>query len=237
MSELDNLIACIELEFPHDVYRYKRHKDTQIVSIGTEDIDIAVLNIHDAILYILQINKTNDITGTSIITKIISIAKHANVNKITLIDNSQIACENNESFKLYMFHILSTGMSWYNKMGFFSLNHERDYDTNKRHINKNFIKFIKECASKCTLYTCFNKESRETIYNIQSFILTFTELFSDDCKLTSDMTTIEIFSILKNVFKNIKTLKHKRKVKWLLETIKLSKYLIGYNKVLSHDIK
>jgi len=41
-----------------------------------------------------------------------------NINKITLIDNAQIYCENNGKFKLSQLLLLTKGYTWYEKFGF-----------------------------------------------------------------------------------------------------------------------
>jgi hypothetical protein len=75
----------------------------------------------------------DDGTGTALLSKVETFAKQLGITHITLDDESNINICGNE-IDLAHFKILTTGMSWYNKLGYFSRSHEYDMKANSAFI-------------------------------------------------------------------------------------------------------
>lgn len=73
------------------------------------------------------------VTGTALLTKVETFAKEIGITDIILYDESKINICGNQ-INLAHFKILTTGMSWYNKLGYFSRNHEYDMRENSAFI-------------------------------------------------------------------------------------------------------
>lgn len=81
-------------------------------------------------IIIYQLSKCGEISGTSILAKIIKIGKDLRKNTIDLADASDIYIEDCK-YSLSHYKILLTGQSWYNKFGFISENHDTDVAYNE----------------------------------------------------------------------------------------------------------
>jgi hypothetical protein len=74
-----------------------------------------------------------DGTGTALLTKVETFARQTRITHIQLSDNSNIYICGNQ-IDLAYFKILTTGMSWYNKHGYFSSSHQSDMNANNEFI-------------------------------------------------------------------------------------------------------
>jgi hypothetical protein len=90
--------------------------------------------------HIIQLNsllKCSDIgddgAGTALLTKVETFARQRRITHLQLDDESKIYICGNE-IDLAHFKILTTGMSWYNKHGYFSSRHESDMKANNEFI-------------------------------------------------------------------------------------------------------
>jgi hypothetical protein len=82
-------------------------------------------------MFISELDKCSDKTGTSHIKKIKEFASRCRVKSINVTDSSSfVLCNRIPSISLYLFEILRTGESWYNRMGFVSQNFASEQITN-----------------------------------------------------------------------------------------------------------
>ena len=103
---------------------------------------------------IIQLNsvlKCSDIgddgTGAALLSKVETFAKHLRITYITLDDESKIYICGNQ-IDLAHFKILTTGMSWYNKLGYFSRSHESDMKANSAFIASPIATYLTQDITK-----------------------------------------------------------------------------------------
>ena len=124
ISEVDLKRESDILEFTQKLFHSKNYK------VSTEDDGYIIVNdsknkrcirfiIFGSEMDISNIDKCDEITGTSGIKKLLEIANHFGVTSIQLVDASKIK-KGKLEFPLYLMQILVTGNSWYNKYGFIS---------------------------------------------------------------------------------------------------------------------
>ena len=128
------------------------------VEIDKNEIKIApinsVTNSDYCILFTINIDKINigpikkciDLSGNQIIELVENIARELNIFKITLDDVSQLNIinehENKCTFDLALISILTSGMSWYNKLGYRSNNFTNEFEHNSKIINMTLTDFL-----------------------------------------------------------------------------------------------
>jgi len=101
-------------------------------------------------IYINNIEKCLDYTGTEILQKIIDLGRHLHVEYIELSDYSMVdsnTCKKS-SVSLAAFEILTSGSSWYNKQGFKSEYYEIEKEKNTIISNTLFDRIIPENIKK-----------------------------------------------------------------------------------------
>lgn len=88
-------------------------------------------------LYVYNIEKYDTISGTNIMKKIIELGKELNVKYIELCDYAMFKLGDYKdiSIALAPFHIITTGSSWYNKLGFKSNKTNDEIIENEKIIN------------------------------------------------------------------------------------------------------
>jgi len=105
--------------------------------------------INDKVLYLGQLNKCNDKSGSINLNKIKKYGKYLKkiniIDKIELFDSSTIY---DKKISLALLSILSTGMSWYNRFGFTSLIFEQEIENNSKFLIMTFENFLNECIPK-----------------------------------------------------------------------------------------
>lgn len=111
-----------------------------IITNKTEDPDICVkftIRVPQGIIQLNSVLKCSDTgddgTGTALLSKVETFARQIGITHITLDDESKIYICGNQ-IDLAHFKILTTGMSWYNKLGYFSRSHESDMRANSAFI-------------------------------------------------------------------------------------------------------
>ena len=132
-------------------------------------------------LYVYNIEKYKNFSGTTIMKKIIDLGQRLNVKYIELCDYAMfnLGDYKDVSISLASFHIITTGSSWYNKLGFKS-------DTTNDEIIKN--------EKKINLYLCDLVDDE--------YCKRFEESFPEiDIK---DKTLKQIFVYLKQIYINNK---------------------------------
>ena len=92
------------------------------------------INHDDKSINCVKIKSNNLINGNEIIKKLENIAKELDIKYIKIRDVSFIIY-NNVKLKLSIIKILMSGMSWYNKLGYFSNDHKSEIINNTNIIN------------------------------------------------------------------------------------------------------
>lgn len=99
------------------------------------------INDNKQCLHIDSLHRCSDSSGTKLIKLIEKLAKKANIQYISLWDVSRLKpkeCEN-INIKLANLHILATGESWYNKLGYKSPDYDDEHAHNKLLIQSDFV--------------------------------------------------------------------------------------------------
>ena len=111
-----------------------------IITNKTEQDVICVkftMRVQERIIQLNSVLKCRDTgddgTGTALLSKVETFARQIGITHITLDDESNINICGNQ-IDLAHFKILTTGMSWYNKLGYFSRSHESDMRANSAFI-------------------------------------------------------------------------------------------------------
>ena len=88
-------------------------------------------------LYVYNIEKYDNFSGTTIMKKVIELGKKLNVKYIELCDYAMFNLGDYKdlSISLAPFHIITTGSSWYNKLGFKSDTTNDEIIENEKIIN------------------------------------------------------------------------------------------------------
>jgi hypothetical protein len=88
-------------------------------------------------LYVYNIEKYENYSGTTIMKKVIELGKKLNVKYIELCDYAMFNLGDYKDLSLSLapFHIITTGSSWYNKLGFKSDNTNDEILENEKTIN------------------------------------------------------------------------------------------------------
>lgn len=91
----------------------------------------------DEYLYVYNIEKYNNKSGTTIMKKVIELGQKLNVKYIELCDYAMFNLGDYKDLSVVLasFHIITTGSSWYNKLGFKSDNTNDEILENEKIIN------------------------------------------------------------------------------------------------------
>jgi hypothetical protein len=110
----------------------KNGKDNYIVICELNEEDESHFCIFEDKITIYTLSKCGERSGTSILEKIIQIARQLNKPTVDLADASTITISEGCKYDLSFYKILLTGQSWYNKFGFVSENHAGDVAYNEQ---------------------------------------------------------------------------------------------------------
>ena len=151
--------------------------------------------IEKDLIYVDELLKCSSGSGTTLLHKVEQFAREIGIFKITLIDKSKIItpCDEDQ-VSLQMLSILTTGESWYNKLGYIYENQDEINSHNSSIIQMRFSDFIKiieqQFKSKLFLPSMNHSKFNELIENIKSIgILDF------------ESTVQEVFIKIKEMFK------------------------------------
>lgn len=143
--DTSKLTQLTQLLFPPNIFNVKiSGQGSNIVSVTitnkTEEDVICVkvtMRVTERIIQLNSLLKCRDTgddgTGTALLSKVETFARQIGITHITLDDESNIYICGNQ-IDLAHFKILTTGMSWYNKHGYFSRSHEYDMKANSAFI-------------------------------------------------------------------------------------------------------
>lgn len=135
----------LQLLFPPKIFNVNINgQGSNIVSViitnKTEEDVICVkftIRVQERIIQLNSLLKCrvtgDDDTGTALLSKVETFAKQLGITHITLDDESNIYICGNE-IVLAHFKILTTGISWYNKLGYVSSRHASDMIANSAFI-------------------------------------------------------------------------------------------------------
>lgn len=105
-----------------------------------EECLILEFKIHSNTLFVSYLIKCGNHTGRQLINLIETLAKSMpNIDKIGLVDESEIEIGYGIEISLYTFKIITRGISWYNSLGYWSKNKEEEISHNMKLIKTPFI--------------------------------------------------------------------------------------------------
>ena len=145
--------------FPIEEYSIKIDNSRPFpeIMIDKDEGDVLCACVHFYIqensrtLTLNTLSKCNDKTGSINLMKLIGYANYlkesGDIDKIVLGDASIINIGNYD-LSLPLLSILSTGMSWYNRFGFFSEDHMKDLEYNRQFLEMNLEDFLNRCIPK-----------------------------------------------------------------------------------------
>ncbi len=125
-----------------DIKVDKDYDNIYEITCGTNHGKSSGFSIYEDRIDLNELSSCDDITGSSILEKIITLSKRLRKN-IELYDSSTIHAVNSDcSYSLALFSILRTGKSWYNKHGFMSLEHYDNVEYNTQFLNLSLSDFM-----------------------------------------------------------------------------------------------
>jgi len=101
-----------------------------------------VFFVYDDHIFVTALNKFSNISGTNLLAKIELFSKKMGISQIWLDDASEMITNCGVTLFLYELFILSSGITWYNKLKYMFHNQEERETHNKRMIEKNMSEFI-----------------------------------------------------------------------------------------------
>lgn len=113
-------------------------------------------NISETSIELSSLSKCGEISGTTILDKIIKIGKELHKENIVLQDASEIKYSPDCRYSLAKYKILLTGQSWYNKFGFVSINHVTDREHNEQQRILPLHEFIDSVNTKYKIHETQN---------------------------------------------------------------------------------
>jgi hypothetical protein len=115
-------------------------------SNGNERDDCLEINISDTEIKVMNLNKCNGHSGKNLLMRLETFAKKMRIRKISLSDASRIEtytnCSNRRGVDLHFLKIITKGESWYNSLGYVSINFENEKKHNETVVNNAFNNFI-----------------------------------------------------------------------------------------------
>jgi len=163
--------------------------------------------------------------GAKLLSSVEILAKRIGSSKISLIDASKLEIAG-ASVSLKTLYNLTTGQSWYNKLGYICK--DEDYDT-----------ALKENNTKITTTTMreFSEEIETQIYQpIDTLLENIKEEFSE-FDLDIDKTIQEYFTIVKNILQQYSSANNRIKNKNIRLLIDLVNFVDDANIITTHVVK
>jgi predicted metal-binding protein len=231
----------------------KEGKDEYIVICELNEDDESHFCIFEDKITIYTISKCGERSGTSILEKIIQIAKQLNKSTVNLADASTITISKGCKYDLSFYKILLTGQSWYNKFGFISENHATDVDYNEHQrrlslnefaMTVNNLQKMKDPMSR-PIRIQYEKimKTHSTLENYKEQMLReieskqvldkkqFCEVFSD-LGINENMPVNKIIEIIDAYIKAQPSIQCDEKMKMLIDLIKSCNYILKYTHLL-----
>jgi hypothetical protein len=181
-------------------------------------------------IYLDELNKCGNYSGTEVIKVIETFAKENNYIQISLFDQSRIIPANG-SWRCYIslapLHILSTGNTWYNKLGYVSENYSKELAHHTQMIKKPFINFLHEMNNKYKNHNHIFDENL-TIQEVFSEILIILKNHNPiDCNDTELKWVFDLLDLVNNAgYTYVNN----------IDDIKKTDLLIGYNNIFDYPL-
>jgi hypothetical protein len=131
MDEGAALLGNINDFFEVGDFEIKNVSGQRDIHVQSNTLSLYLSILPGQYIYIHNIEKCSQLTGTEKLKKVIDFGKHIKVKYIRLYDGSCVASNTCLFIALASFEILTTGNSWYNKFGFRSPTSdlEKSYNT------------------------------------------------------------------------------------------------------------
>lgn len=138
------------------------------------------------ICYIAKLGKTSSLSGSQILRSLELLLKAYadDVDYIELCDVSRIELDTKNVIPLSYVFIFVKGHSWYNSLGFYQKNYEKEKESWSMIRNKSFVEFLEDCEFQVKIDR--KLELKQFIYH--STIL--KSLFSEDMPISDIFTTV-----------------------------------------------
>lgn len=166
-------------------------------------------------IYVDWLTNCSSGSGTTLLHKVEQIAVEMGIFKISLMDASQITTPCNKGVSLQLLSILTTGKSWYNKLGYVCEQQSEIDSYNNSIIHMLFSDFIG------IVHKMFEKNYEDKLLSFQTLI---NELFSIE---DFESTVQEVFIFIKDMLKKGKPcLAVEPKLLLLITYIKMSNIIL-----------
>lgn len=147
-SKIDNYF--LKEDNAHDGSYHYEHENNLYLIFDIDKID------NEYGLYVSDLHKTPLYRGFEIINKLVLLCKDCNLKFITIDDDSFIIW-NDYRLSLGHLKILTTGMSYYNSLGFKQKNYEYDIQNWNIYINSNFLETLNSLNQMEYLFDNYKK--------------------------------------------------------------------------------
>jgi hypothetical protein len=164
-----------------------------LIKISNKNIKTECIEFYITSYYILiqSVKRCGDITGTVLLENIFKLAQELlNIEYIELIDESGILiCE--EIISLRTIKILTTGQSWYNKLGYKSTNYIKELEFNSKIIKQKYKSFIESIPSAIPLFVnkIYNEYSGAQQWTLLEKLTMVKKLIEED-KILEEVNTL-----------------------------------------------
>jgi hypothetical protein len=209
-ERIKHAIHAVFDEFTIQIKVKYRNPSTYEINILLERCLLTEILISDETLFIAQLHKCNDVSGSIILEKIESFARTIGVKTISLNDASNIIIEEcNVKISLQSLYLLTAGLSWYNSKGYVDTNPELKYTAKIRsdEIKVSMVIFIKR------MITALNENQYYELYHANgnafkdaedptNFVyLLLTYITDIEPRLHIDLLVKDYFAIVKTLLK------------------------------------
>lgn len=198
-----------DMNYQKKIIHYSTNS-TSVEILDTNNEMCILLVIRPNEIYVSLLYKCDNLSGTSNLNKIDDIAKYLKISKLYLNDMSKIIIQGIK-IDLKLLDTLSSGLTFYNKYGYFAYNHESSQIKIKKLLNLSVLDFIthieKEEENNCKLDSrCIN-----FYYSLQ--LIQLKELLDKNPydNLNNNMKVKDFFLSLKN---NLKKENNKEHIIW-----------------------
>jgi hypothetical protein len=214
-----NIEDIIERVFPNNAFdkKIEESKDgyRKFLIIDKHKNSCVDFIIKEDSIYVDWLTNCSSGSGTTLLHKVEQIAIEMGILKIELMDASQITTPCNKGVSLQLLSILTTGKSWYNKLGYVCEQQSEIDSYNNSVIHMLFSDFIG------IVHEMFEKNYEDKVLSFQTLI---NELFSIE---DFESTVQEVFIFIKDMLKKGKPcLAVEPKLLLLFTYIKMSNILL-----------
>lgn len=156
---LQHLAQFVEQKFPKNIFNIKITGSGNDVEVDIEDEtgdDCISFYVHQEYIIINNLYKCQ-ISGTVSLLNVEQIAIQMGIFKIMLSDGSHITTNCGIKLRLDVLFILSSGITWYNKLGYDFENQLERNSHNNQIIKKSMDEFIQSIHERLPIKTEFNE--------------------------------------------------------------------------------